>query len=128
MPNPKCDRNTGLYKRLVANTAEPCNDQACWTWTGRIRRGYPQVNLRIDGKHRTLKAHRAMLVLTELEGETELFGALYDMYSAARMDADHLCFANPVCINPDHLQWLGNSEHARKTRLERHPDAAQFAA
>ena len=127
MPNPKGDQHRGLYQRLVANT-DCTGTQACWTWTGRCHKGYPKVSIRIDGKHRTIKPHRAMLVLTELEGEAELFGALYDAYSASEMEAEHLCYYNPRCINPDHLEWLTREEHIQRTHSERHPDATHLVA
>ena len=128
MPNPKGDSHAGLYKRLIANIAEPCNDQACWVWIGRTRRRYPATNIREGGRHISIQVHRAVLVLTELEGEHELFWPLYEAYSVAGFDADHLCFCSPRCINPDHLQWLPKEEHVFKRHREVHPDAAARSA
>lgn len=56
-----------------------------------------------------------MLVLMELEGEWEWFGFLYEMYSASGLEADHSdeC-TSPLCINPDHLQWLTRPENLAK--------------
>lgn len=103
-----------LFERLVANTAEPANDQACWLWVGKCSKRYPTLNVRIGGKHRTIKAHRAMLVCCELDGEPDLFWDLYELYSVAEFEGDHLCFNNPLCINPDHLQWLTEQENSAK--------------
>ena len=63
-----------------------------------------------------------MLVLCELEGELELFWDVYEAYSIAEMAADHLCFNNPLCINPDHLQWLDAEAHAAKRWSAPHID------
>lgn len=62
-----------------------------------------------------------MLVLTELEGETDLFWDLYELYSVSGLEADHLCFNNPLCINPDHLQWLTQADNLNKRFT--HPDS-----
>ena len=103
-----------LFSRLVANTAEPDNAQACWTWLGKCSRRYPATNIRYQGRHITIKPHRAMLVLMELEDRVDLFWDLYELYSIAQLEADHLCFNNPLCINPDHLQWLTAKENSDK--------------
>lgn len=55
-----------------------------------------------------------MLVLLELDGDTHLFWDLYELYSVAELEADHLCVGNPLCINPDHLQWLTAEENNAK--------------
>jgi hypothetical protein len=84
-----------LFLRLVANTAEPENDRACWVWIAAIDdrpgRGYPRINLRVNGKHRSLRAHRVMAQEFHPVPLTE------------KDEVDHLCF-NPKCINPDHLE------------------------
>lgn len=80
-----------LFERLVANTYEPANDQACWLWKGKLHyKGYGQLNARIDGKHTTLFAHRCMAEIM-LERKLE-----------PNEEPDHLCL-NRACINPDHL-------------------------
>jgi hypothetical protein len=111
----------GLYRRLVACTDDPENGQSCWIWKRRITKRYPVFNLRARGKHRTLKVHRAILVLLECGAETELFFDLYELYSVAEFEADHFCFNNSRCINPDHLQWLTKEDNLRD-RWVRHPD------
>ncbi len=81
-----------LFERLVANTAEPENDQSCWTWTGPTRRHAggrrPAVSIRVPGAGpRQFNAARLMLGLEPNDGLT----------------ASHLCQGNWLCINPDHL-------------------------
>ena len=80
------------------------------------------MNLWRDGKSFTVKPHRAILVLYELEGQPEFFWPLYELYSIAKFEADHLCFNNPMCINPDHLQWLTAEENTAKRCAASHPD------
>lgn len=119
---------TTLFGRLVANTAEPENDQACWTWLGKCTRRYPRANIRHQGKHRPIKPHRAMLVLMELGDEVEFFWDLYELYSVSELEADHLCFNNPLCINPDHLQWLTARENNDKRHSRFYPDQKTWAS
>lgn len=106
-----------LYERLVRNTAEPENAQGCWTWTGTVKERYPRLNVRTgDGRHKEVRAHRAMLCLMECGEETELFWEVYELFSVAKFEGDHLCTDNPLCINPDHLRWLTKEEHDDVTR------------
>lgn len=91
------NRYPSLYARLVANTvlAVPDNPQSCWLWTGRTRRGYGSLAVRVPGGGRatnpkTASAHRAML--------EEILNARFPFD-----EAGHLCH-NPLCINPDHLE------------------------
>ena len=97
-----------MFERLVANTAEPENDQACWLWTGAIDdrpgRGYARINCRVDGKHRSLRAHR---VMAQLFTDDELTEA---------DEVDHLCF-NVKCINPDHLEVVTKRVNLSRRRV-----------
>lgn len=91
---------SSMFERLVANTQVPDGqspDTGCWIWTGKSTRSrkkelrYPRINVRVDGKHKTLFAHRVMVAIVEgrpIEEEHE---------------PDHLCY-NTMCINPDHLE------------------------
>jgi hypothetical protein len=110
-----------FFARLVRNTAEPINDQACWLWTASHSKRYPRMCVRVNGKNFTIKPHRAMLVILEVGAEHHLFWPLYELYSIAEFEADHHCFNSPMCINPDHLQWLTEEENSAK-RWIKHPD------
>jgi Zinc-binding loop region of homing endonuclease len=97
-----------IFARLVANTAEPESTQGCWVWTAAIDdrpgRGYPRINMRIDGKHRSLRAHRVMAQVfhpTPLTPEDEV---------------DHLCY-NTRCINPDHLDVVTKLVNLSRRRV-----------
>jgi|SRR6476659_2339266 len=111
-----------LFERLVRNTVIPegqLESTGCWVWTkamGGRGKNYPTFNLHCRGKHKQLKAHRAMLVLMEVGDEVELFYDLYELYGVAEFEADHRCEDTPMCINPDHLRWLEKGEHREHTR------------
>lgn len=82
-----------LYERLVANTDEPENGQACWLWSGAlVRGGYPKMSRREPGKKspNTVRAHRTML--------EEIHAIDFPLD-----EGGHLCY-NVRCINPDHLE------------------------
>lgn len=96
-----------LFERLVANTSEPENAQACWVWTAAVDdrpgRGYGRINLRRGGRHRSLRPHRVMMevfVGRELREDEEV---------------DHLCY-NVLCINPDHLEVVTKQENLARRR------------
>ena len=114
---PQHQRFTGLYARLVRLTIEPESVNGCWLWTGLVKNHYPRFNIRTphDG-HRQIRAHRAMLVLMEIGGETEYFWDLYYLYSLAGFEGDHLCSHSALCICPDHLQLLTKDEHVAETK------------
>lgn len=108
--------NRNFFMRLVQLTEEPATDNGCWLWNGRSYGQYGRLNIRARGKHRTIRAHRAMLTIMECSEEPELFFDLYEAYSIAEFECDHLCTENPLCMNPDHLQWLTKTEHDVKNR------------
>lgn len=87
-----------LYERIVANTSAPETDTGCWLWTGRTdgKRGgqYGRLNVRVDGKHKTLQAHRAMKSIVERRPLDPVLETV-----------EHLC-REPRCCNPDHLVLL----------------------
>lgn len=63
---------------------------SCWLWTGGTIRGYGQINLgRIDGKQRTVYAHRFAWTITN--------GAIADALKVC-----HTCDV-PLCVNPSHM-------------------------
>ena len=95
-------RYATLYERLVANTEEPAGEQACWLWKGKLNRrgGYGQFNVRQDGKHVTLYAHREILPALGIE-------------IPPGHEPDHLC-RESRCINPDHLEVVTAEENNRR--------------
>ncbi len=82
-------RYDSLEQRLLLNSAfNPYTE--CWLWLGRCTQdGYPLINMRLNGKHTTLRAHR--VAWCELGGHP-----IPD-------ELDHLCH-NRACINPGHLR------------------------
>lgn len=101
-------RYESLYARLVANTAEPENAQACWTWTGPTRRhgggDRPALSLRVPGVLSPRQHNAARVMLREV-------GDLDPLH-----EASHLCVGNWLCINPDHL--IGESKQDNIHRRE----------
>ena len=74
----------GVLSAIMARTAR--NPDGCLEWQGRMKDGYPIVN--VGG--RWLAVHRLAL-------EASMGGPL------GSQPAHHIC-ANPRCVNPDHLQ------------------------
>lgn len=111
-----------LFSRLVANTAEPENNQACWVWTGtkRCRFGYGRFNVRVPGlggKHVALSAHLAAYVLFEI-GCSASVDDLYLGYLELResgLELDHLC-QTTGCLYPDHLDPVTHAENCRRRK------------
>lgn len=97
-----------LYERLVANTVEPDNEQACWCWARRKRdrTGYGRINVYTPGllRVRTMHVHVAMWLHLQLPaGYTadDLYLAALELLCSG-LQVDHLCH-NPACLRPDHL-------------------------
>ena len=101
-------RYATIFERLVANTAEPESVQGCWDWTGAIDdrpgRGYARINMRVDGKHKSLRAHRVM---------AQVF---HDKPLTPEDEVDHLCF-NVRCVSPDHLLVCSKRENLSRRRV-----------
>ena len=98
-----------MYERLVANSEKPDdqNECGCWVWTGCKRWPYGKVNVRIEGRHVSLRAHRAMAEVTEgraLDPEHET--------------VEHLC-GNPLCVNPDHFELIDRIDNSLRSILEK---------
>lgn len=82
----------------------------CWIWTAAVdRKGYGKLGMRIDGKPRTVQAHRVA----------------YQMLVGPIPDGMVLCHRcdNPPCVNPTHL-FVGTiadnmRDMARKGRFSR---------
>jgi hypothetical protein len=92
-------RYVKMFERLVANCEKPDdqNENGCWLWTGKTdhKRGgeYGRLNKRVDGKHKTVAAHREMEnTFREEQGLPPL---------DPEETIDHYCTSG-LCINPDH--------------------------
>jgi hypothetical protein len=96
-----------LYARLVANTSEPANDQACWPWTAtRDRWGYGRLNIYVPGlqRHVKVQAHIALWVWLEARcTSTDDLWLAYQELQASGLELDHTCEAEG-CVNPDHTE------------------------
>lgn len=110
-----------LYHRLRGlSTIDLEDPDSCWTWNSTLRgrtNTYPRINLRIEGEHRQLSAHRVSLIVAEIleAGEDwDLLWPLYLFYSIAGFEADHNC-NNPKCVNSSHLTWRTREEHLELT-------------
>lgn len=91
---------------------------AHWWWTGatagtsrRNPEGYGRISAVIDGKSRTVYAHRFFFELLE--------GPIPD-----GLQIDHLCRVT-LCANPDHLEPVTPSTNTRRSKL--HPSRAHAA-
>lgn len=106
-----------IFSRLVANTHEPDNEQACWLWAGkRCRTGYGRFNLYVPSlaKTVTLSAHVAAFVA--LHGHPTSADELWLMcqeVAASGLELDHLCSMR-ACIYPDHLDLVTPSENCQR--------------
>lgn len=101
-------RYASLYERLIANSekAEDQNENGCWLWTGKTDKKpwpYGQLNVRVSGKHTTLRAHRAM------------FGEILRRPLLTDETVDHLC-GQWLCVNPDHLEIVSREENSRRSQ------------
>ena len=106
-----------IRERLVAQTHEPENEQACWVWRAHCDRGgYPRFNLWVPGlqKHVKLMAHVCMLIFLECGplGPDDLY-LHYVEFRLSGLEADHLC-VNPPCIRSDHLEPTTRSENCKR--------------
>ena len=111
-----------LFIRLVANTAEPERDEACWRWTGKKDQwSYGQVNVYVPGLGRavTLKAHIVAWVWFEAECTCADDAYLaYQELQAAGLELDHLC-VEASCIRPDCFEAVTPSENCRRRNARR---------
>lgn len=116
-----------MRERLVRNTEEPENEQACWLWKRKKdREHYGQLNVWVPGlgKTFTMKSHILLWLLTMTEPEDiETADDAYLAYKELTLSGlhlDHSCCAR-ACANPDHLKpetALDNMrlrDHRRKT-------------
>lgn len=98
-----------MMERLLANTiAEHCGHtidgepSECWLWIGNLdHHGYGRVTMRIDGKHKKVRAHRA---------SARVFLGL-DMDDTETWD--HHC-RQTSCIHPNHGEPVPNAVNASR--------------
>lgn len=110
-----------LWERLIANTHEPDNGQACWLWSGAkvCRYGYGRLNVYCAGRAHTISAHIAAHVwLKAGPASVQEFMSAYRAFRASRLELDHLC-VNSSCINPDHLEPVTQLENTRRRDTRR---------
>jgi HNH endonuclease len=90
-------KHANMQARLMHNTYMEMGPYAaeigpCWIWIGkRSNAGYGQINVRVDGKHKTLSAHRVS------------FEAFKGRKIREGYETMHKC-DNRTCIAPNHLK------------------------
>ena len=99
-----------LTERLIVNSIlsedTHYNGEPCWIWLGHRRpNGYGTLNVRRDGQHKVLSAHR-----TAYE---DLVGPIPE-----GMTLDHKC-AVRECINPNHLEPVLHQENCARRNERR---------
>lgn len=109
-----------LAARLLANSVvDPLT--GCRIWTGKRgkRRGGGEdgrLNIRIDGRHKTRRAHRVSY--------EEFVGPIPEGH-----DIDHTC-VNSLCIEPTHLEavvpLINQQRRAERQRQAMAADAANY--
>lgn len=98
-------RYHNLEERLIANSCiAPEMHGSCWVWIGRrLPDGYGLINIRREGKHKAMRAHRVA----------------YEEFTGGRLstddEIDHTCHLR-CCINPDHLRKVGRLENLANRR------------
>jgi hypothetical protein len=104
-----------LWDRIMANIAEPENDQACWVWASQVDRwGYGRMNLYASGAYVKVMSHVAAWVLHRHAPATPAeFVQAYRAWVAGGLELDHLC-VNPSCCNIDHLEPVTPQENSRR--------------
>lgn len=81
------------------------NETGCWVWTAKVRHGYGQFSLKVNGRELSPRAHRhsyAVLVGPIPEG----------------LHLDHLCRVRS-CVNPAHLEAVTQAENNRRAAAAR---------
>lgn len=110
-----------LYERLVANTAAPENDRACWIWTSATtKRGYGKLNIWRAGGLVQCMAHRLMYQLFHckpVEHWIDDWSFILVPPDELQYDetVDHIC-ETTECINPDHLRLLSRVDNTKRMR------------
>lgn len=93
-------RGKPLVERFWAKVEKT---EGCWLWRGTIySNGYGVLT---DGRRRRVGVHRLAYALAK--------GPIPD-----GLVIDHLC-CQPICVNPDHLEAVTNSENLRRMHQRR---------
>lgn len=80
---------------------------SCWRWLGaHTANGYGQISLSVGGRFRSIRAHRALWMLTT----GDVIPAGYEL--------DHLC-STVDCVNPAHLEMVTGSENLIRAHRQR---------
>jgi len=89
-----------LRLRVLKKIVKNINDQGCWEWVGRKKKGsnYGTEVICVGGRRRTVNAHRAVFIA-------------YSCKFHLPHDISHLCH-NPCCVNPLHLSHEPHSINA----------------
>lgn len=96
--SPQGRRYPSLEARIVANSVLDPDGSDCWIWCGKHQNWYGRINVYLDGRTRSLWAHRVAY---------EAFrGPIPD-----GMTVDHVC-RESYCVNPAHLRLLTNERNA----------------
>jgi hypothetical protein len=107
-------RYDNLWLRLMANTADPDNEQSCWIWEAkRDRGGYGRVNVYVPGLGAVVILMSHIAAWCWLEARCESADDLYLAYLEFRssgLELDHRC-VTPCCIRPDHLLPITGPEN-----------------
>lgn len=83
--------------------AKVIKGDGCWLWCGSmLRRGYGQISVKIDGKHKLKLAHHVAWFLVN--------GA-WPKYLMHKCD-------NPSCVNPEHLKEGNAKENLRDASVK----------
>ena len=96
-----------IYERIMARVTVPeeQNENACWLFGGtKDKDGYGRLNVRIDGKHTSVRAHKVVW--------ESLHGPL-----AKHLTLDHLDCLDKSCCNPDHLEPVTRRENSRRSQM-----------
>ena len=109
-----------LYDRLVAKVLKD-ERTGCWLWTGSWHksRKWPQnrygyIGMKVNGKHRSVDTHRAMLIAIHGPLTKEQCGC-------------HRCDV-PLCINPAHL-FIGSMKdniHDSRSKNRHHEGQKEY--
>jgi hypothetical protein len=110
-------RYPSLYARLVANTHEPENGQACWPWKSHCDRwGYGRLNVYVPMLGDTVKVQAHLAVFVWLEAAPSNLDEFWLAYLELRhsgLELDHEC-VTPGCIHPDHHTLVTPKENCQR--------------